>query len=65
MVLGEQVNSKVNRFVNRLDQSQPILFRRVKASAREGARVDSGTAAPILRQGGKHRRPYVFRIVLS
>ncbi len=27
--------------------------------------MDFGTGAPILRPDGKHRRPYVFRVVLS
>jgi hypothetical protein len=57
--------SSVRRFLQRLDQSRPIPFRRLEVLPGEPAQVDFGTGAPILRPDGKRRRPHVFRVVLS
>jgi transposase len=57
--------SSVRRFLQRLGQSQPLPFRRPEVLPGEQAQVDFGTGASILRPDGKHRRPYVFRVVLS
>ena len=54
----------VRRFVRRLDQRQPLPFRRMECTAGEEAQVDFGTGAPIVADG-KRRRTHVFRIVLS
>lgn len=55
----------VRRFVRRLDQSQPLPFRRMECAPAEEAQVDFGTGAPIQLPDGKRRRTHVFRIVLS
>jgi len=57
--------SSVRRFLHRLDQSQPLPFRRLEVLPGEQAQVDFGTGAAILRADGKRRRPHVFRVVLS
>jgi transposase len=57
--------SSVRRFLQRLDQSQPLPFRRLEVLPGEQAQVDFGTGAPILRADGQRRRPHVFRVVLS
>ena len=57
--------SSVRRFLQHLDQSQPLPFRRLEVLPGEQAQVDFGTGAPILRPDGKRRRPHVFRVVLS
>jgi transposase len=54
----------VRRFVRRLEQSEPLPFRRMECAAGEEAQVDFGTGAPIVAEG-KRRRTHVFRIVLS
>jgi transposase len=55
----------VRRFVRRLDQSQPLPFRRMECAPGAEAQVDFGTGAPIRQADGKRRRSHVFRIVLS
>jgi len=55
----------VRRFVRRLDQSQPLPFRRLEVLPGQEAQVDFGSGAPILRPDGKRRRCHVFRVVLS
>src|SRR5947207_6578946 len=55
----------VRRFVQRLEQTQPLPFRRMECAPGEEAQVDFGTGAPILTPDGKRRRTHVFRIVLS
>jgi transposase len=56
--------SSVRRFVQRLQKTTPLPFRRIEVLPGEEAQVDFGTAAPVLRDG-KRRRPWMFRIVLS
>lgn len=51
------------RFVRRLRQASPLPFRRLETDPGEEAQVDFGQGAPI--DGGKRRRPHLFRIVLS
>jgi transposase len=55
----------VRRFVRRLDQGQPLPFRRMECAPGEEAQVDFGTGARIQQADGKQRRSHVFRIVLS
>ena len=55
----------VRRFVLRLGMKTPIPFRRMEVTAGEEAQIDFGTAAPVVMAEGKHRRPWLFRIVLS
>jgi transposase len=55
----------VRRFVRRLEQGQPLPFRRLECAAGEEAQVDFGTGARIRQADGKQRRTHVFRIVLS
>lgn len=55
----------VRRFVRRLEHEQPLPFRRMECEPGEEAQVDFGTGAPIITPDGRHRRPYVFRFVLS
>jgi transposase len=57
--------SSVRRFLQRLDQNQPLPFRRLETLPGEQAQVDFGAGAPILRADGQRRRPHVFRVVLS
>ena len=57
--------SSVRRFLQRLDQSRPLPFRRLEVLPGEQAQVDFGVGASILRPDGKRRRPHVFRVVLS
>jgi transposase len=57
--------SSLRRFLQHLDQSRPIPFRRLKVLPGEQAQVDFGAGAPILRSEGQRRRPHVFRVVLS
>jgi transposase len=55
----------VRRFVWRLEQSQPLPFRRMECAPGEEAQVDFGTGIPITQPDGTRRRTHVFRIVLS
>jgi len=57
--------SSVRRFLQRLDRSRPLPFRRLEVLPGEQAQVDFGTGAPIVRADGTRRRPHVFRVVLS
>ena len=57
--------SSVRRFLQHLDRSQPLPFRRLEVLPGEQAQVDFGTGAPILSVDGQRRRPHVFRVVLS
>ena len=57
--------SSVRRFLQRLDQSRPLPFRRLEVLPGEQAQVDFGVGATIIRPDGKRRRPHVFRVVLS
>jgi transposase len=55
----------VRRFVRRLEQGQPLPFRRMECAAGEEAQVDFGSGARIHLADGKRRCTHVFRIVLS
>ncbi|HXF53037.1 MAG TPA: IS21 family transposase [Hyphomicrobiaceae bacterium] len=55
----------VRRFVRRLDDGQPLPFRRLECAPGDEAQVDFGTAIPIRQSDGRQRRTHVFRIVLS
>jgi transposase len=55
----------VRRFVRRLEQQQPLPFRRLECAPGEEAQVDFGSGIPIVAPDGKRRRTHVFRIVLS
>jgi transposase len=57
--------SSVRRFLQRLDHSQPIPFRRLEVLPGEQAQVDFGVGAAILPADGNRRRPHVIRVVLS
>jgi transposase len=55
----------VRRFVHRLEQANPLPFRRMECAPGEEAQVDFGQGAWILTENGQRRRPHVLRIVLS
>jgi transposase len=56
----------VQRYVRRLEQVQPLPFRRLECAPGEEAHVvDFGKGAPIITEDGKRRKTHVFRIVLS
>jgi transposase len=55
----------VRRFVAKLNQVQPLPFRRIEVAAAEEAQVDFGSGAPIIGEDGKRRRTHVLRVVLS
>jgi transposase len=54
----------VQRFVRRMNCRSPLPFRRMECEAGEEAQVDFGRGAPIT-SDGRHKRPHLFRIVLS
>jgi transposase len=55
----------VKRFVRRLKKAHPKRIYRIETLPGEEAQVDFGVGAPILREDGRRRRTYIFRIVLS
>jgi len=55
----------VRRFVKRLTNNKPIPFRRIECMPGDESQIDFGTGALVVRPDGKHKRPHVFRIVLS
>jgi len=55
----------VRRFARRLDQSQPVPFRRMEVLPGTEAQVDFGTGAVILSPDSGRRRCHVIRVVLS
>jgi hypothetical protein len=57
--------STVQRYVRRLEQVQPLPFRRMECCPGEEAQIDFGVGAPIITEDGKRRKTHVFRIVLS
>jgi transposase len=57
--------SSVRRFLQHLDQSRPLPFRRLEVLPGEQAQVDFGTGAPIQSADSQRHRPQVFRVVLS
>ena len=40
-------------------------FRRLETPPGEEAQVDFGTGAPVIQPGGRRKRPWLFRVVLS
>ncbi|XOV72649.1 MAG: helix-turn-helix domain-containing protein [Verrucomicrobiota bacterium] len=54
----------VKRFVQRLNQTTELPFRRMECDPREEAQVDFGQGAWTYVEG-KRKRPHLFRIVLS
>jgi transposase len=57
--------STVQRFVRRLEATQPLPFRRLECGPGEEAQIDFGVGAPIVTAEGKRRKTHVLRIVLS
>jgi hypothetical protein len=55
----------VRRFVRRLVPTHELPFRRLECEPGAEAQIDFGTGAPVVDPGGKRRKTYVFRIVLS
>lgn len=55
----------VRRFVRRLGQGRPLPFRRMECAPADEAQVDFGKGAPVVRPGGRKKRPHLFRVVLS
>lgn len=55
----------VKRFVRALKAAQPNRVWRIEVQPGEEAQVDFGVGAPLVEPGGKRRRCWVFRIVLS
>lgn len=55
----------VRRFVAKLNQAQPLPFRRIEVAAGEEAQIDFGTGARIVGEDGKRRKTHVLRVVLS
>lgn len=55
----------VRRFVAKLNQAQPLPFRRIEVAAGEEAQIDFGAGAPVVGEDGKRRRTHVLRVVLS
>ena len=57
--------NSVKRFVRKLKKVFPEAFRRMEVGPGEEVQVDFGVGAPVDIGGGKQRRPWLFRIVLS
>jgi transposase len=55
----------VKRFVRRLGASTPLPFRRMECGPGEECQVDFGKGAWVEVGGGKRKRPWLFRVVLS
>ena len=55
----------VRRYIQKLDKTSPLPFRRLECLAGEESQVDFGTGAWIVTSDGKRRKTHVFRIVLS
>ena len=58
----------VRRFVRRLQAARgqgDLPFRRMECGPGAEGQVDFGKAAPVVRPGGRRRRPHVLRVVLS
>ena len=55
----------VRRYVNRIQESTPLPFRRMECLPGEEAQIDFGMAAPVIGADGKKRRPWMLRVVLS
>jgi len=54
----------VRRFVRRLEPGLELPFRRMECGPGEEAQIDFGQGAFVI-ENGKHRRPHLFRLVLS
>lgn len=54
----------VKRFVRQLRQTQPVPFVRMEVAAGQEAQVDFGQGAWVWVKG-RHKRPHLFRVVLS
>jgi transposase len=57
--------STVQRYIHRLEATQPLPFRRLECGPGEEAQIDFGVGAPIVTADGKRRKTHVLRIVLS
>ncbi|MEZ6126791.1 MAG: DDE-type integrase/transposase/recombinase [Planctomycetaceae bacterium] len=55
----------VLRFIRKLAAKTPLPFRRMETEPGQEAQIDFGTAAFVIAEDGKKRRPWMFRIVLS
>lgn len=55
----------VRRFIAKLNQANPLPFRRIEVAPGQEAQIDFGTGAPITCEDGKRRRTHVLRVVLS
>ena len=55
----------VRRYVAKLNQTQPLPFRRIEVAPGEEAQIDFGTGAPIIDSEGRRRKTHVLRVVLS
>jgi transposase len=55
----------VRRYVAKLNQAQPLPFRRIEVAPGEEAQIDFGTGAPIIDSEGRRRKTHVIRVVLS
>jgi transposase len=55
----------VKRFVRQLRRAQPGRVWRIEVQPGEEVQVDFGTGAPVTDAAGRHRRPWVLRVVLS
>ena len=67
-LVGEGFEGKywsVRRYVTRLTAPHDLPMRRLETLPGEEAQIDFGTGAPVLMPDGRHRRSWVFRIVLS
>ncbi len=54
----------VKRYVRRLERAAPVPYRRMEFAPGEQLQVDFGLGAWIQEEGGRRRRPHVFRAVL-
>ncbi len=54
----------VKRYVRRLERAAPVPYRRMEFAPGEQLQVDFGLGAWIREEGGRKRRPHVFRAVL-
>lgn len=55
----------VRRYVQKLNRTSPLPFRRMECEPGAEAQVDFGQGAPVDQPGGRRKRPHAFRIVLS
>lgn len=55
----------VKRFIQKLCRQQPERVWRVEVQPAEEIQVDFGTGAPVVDPEGRHRRPWVLRVILS